>query len=336
MACFICESIEQNLINVNSEFTRFSKTSFKEIICAFVTKQYEFEIYDEDMICQTCKMLLEHLDKYYSKAREIENIFMAQIYRKYQVESIESHIYNINDKQLRLFNLVPFTKQCVYTCEECGFVTNFEDCIVPHYKFHEENARENDATEDNEDQQLAVCDICLTTAADENSITFHNELFHKSTSNVKLEIGKIEVDENTINYTDTTSELNKTQEYDEQYIDEPRTDFISNDGCGIQSEVQLAEIVHLRCPLCEYCSLQFFGMKNHIAIIHGKLSFKYERKSCLLCDTIFNDLNDIILHAKSHPETTYKCCVCALVGNLKICSNFILITRYFFFVRYIY
>lgn len=315
MACFICETIDQNLINVNSELTRFSKTAFKEIICTFVTKQYEFEIYDEDMICQTCKMLLENLDKYYSKAREIENICMAQIYRKYQVESIESHIYNINEKQLRLFNLVPFTKQRVYTCEECGFVTNYEDCIVPHYKFHEENTRQNDATEDN--NEVIICDICLTTVADENSIMFHNELFHKSMSNAKLEIGKIEIDENTTSSTDSTSELNKTLQYDEQYIDEPRTDLLSNDVCGMQSEVQLEEIVHLRCSLCDYCSLQFIGMRNHIAIVHGKLSFKYERKSCQLCGAIFNNLNDIIKHAESHPETTFKCCVCALVGTLK-------------------
>lgn len=318
MSCFICESIDQNLINVNSEFTKFSKIVFKEIVCAFVTKHYEFEIYDEDVMCQTCKILLDNLDEYYYKARQIENICMAQIYRKYQVETRESHIYDINEKQLRLFNMVPFTKQCVYTCEQCGFVTNYEDCIVPHYKFHEDNDGQNDTCEDeddNENQQLYECDICSTTVSGKNLMAFHSELFHNSRPIIKSELIKIETDVDAQNSMNFSSEINAAAKDEKQYVEEPRPDLLADDVCGMQSEIQLAEIVHLRCPLCEFCSLQIIGIKNHIVTAHGKLSFKSEWNWCNMCEVTFNNLNDIILHAECHPETTFKCCVCALVSN---------------------
>lgn len=308
MSCFICEIPGPRLFNVKLSQTSCTNTTYSDLIRTFVWKSYEFEIFDEDAVCQTCCTLLEELDRFYSKSREIESILMTQICRKYQVDVNESPVYAVNEQQLQLFSLIPFAKSREYRCHKCSFATAHADCLVPHYKLHdiEENGHEDQPIE----EYAFQCRFCDAFLADENLLEFHVELFHTEKTANESELDYEHFDVAPVSATTYgKAETDTNSESNEYHADAIEHDIDADD----QAEVKIEEIVHLRCPVCAFCCIQQKAMDNHVRAIHGRRSFKQERPKCQFCDDLFDNMMSLVEHSKNHPEISFKCCVCDMV-----------------------
>lgn len=288
MSCFICGLADEQLFSVDLSQTNDGKIIYSDLIQSFVKDQYEFAIFADDVVCQTCCVLLEELNEYQSKADEIKNLLMTQICRKYQVEANDtSQIYSLNEKHLDLFNLIPFVqKSKKYNCRKCSFTTEHADCLVPHYKWHESEEKVDVKQEFNV-EHVYQCSYCEALLANRDLLKFHNRLFHAENGD-EFEVLDAKL---SIEYVDPA--IMETQ-----------------NECDAE---RVVEIDHLRCPLCEFCSHQSAGVQMHIRNVHAKRSFRRNRVRCQHCDTLFSNLTDIIEHSTAHPELIYKCCACEMV-----------------------
>lgn len=320
MSCFICEIAEERLFNVKSSLTTVSNSTYYDLIRTFVWKTYQFEIFDEDAVCQTCCVLLEELESFYSKSSEIESVLMAQICRKYQVDMNETPVYEINNQHLQLFNLVPFTKRDIYSCHKCSFFTIHEDCLVPHYKLHE--VADSVVKEEPIEEHLFQCTICETLLANMDLLQFHIQLFHNDIAeNLKETIA--ETMDEKYNMTIISGIVEDEEEimHGEEHFSkhtEPQSDAANE----VYPEIKIEEIVHSRCPLCEFCCVQPEIMDKHVRSVHGRRSFRLQRVKCQHCVAMFDNLNSLIKHASVHQEKSYKCCSCEMVGLSKFFELF--------------
>lgn len=343
MSCFICDATGDPFFSAKLSHTSSSKTSFSEVIRSFVGKFHEFEILDDDLICQTCITLLEELDELNSKSLQVERILMAQIYRKYHVDTDDRPIYDIKEKQLQIFDLNPFSKQAAYQCqmEKCQFSTKFEDSLIPHWKFHEALSNQTVKAENNKPQMMLYqCSVCSTAFSVVNLLAFHMELFHSDKIvRPSLEIDALDAAESDTVYKhephpmigdvldiDDTPELNEANaetgidadpEVDAETDTAPEYDDVDDyqDSDETRPEIQVDQDEYLRCPICEFCAVQADAMVSHIEGKHGHINFQKERRKCQFCRAIFSELNDIIGHLLSHPEVVYNCTICGQVSN---------------------
>lgn len=327
MSCFICDATRDPFFSAQLSHTSSTKTSFSEVIRTFVGKFHEFEILEDDLICQTCIMLLEELDELHSQSQQIERMLMTQIYRKYNVDSDDPPIYEIKEEQLQIFNLSQFCKQAEYKCVQCPFSTPNEDSIIPHWKLHKALNGQTKKPEKNKmSVKLYQCSVCSTAFSVVNLLAFHMELFHSD----KIERSTLEIDrldaietdivKNELNFTVDALEIDRPDENEIEVDTETLADYRDDEDDDYQDvddnskpEIQVDQDEYLRCPICEFCAVQANAMLSHIQDKHGRINFQTERRKCQFCDVIFREESGIIDHLMTHSEVVYNCTICGQV-----------------------
>lgn len=290
MSCFICNIVDEQLFNVELSQTNDGKVIYSDLLRSLVKDSYEFEIFADDAVCPTCCVLLEEIYKFKTKAQEIENILMTQIYRKYQVEATEPPIYSVNEQHLELFNLLPFAQKSLYNCHKCSFSTEYVDCLVPHYKLHESEANV-DVKQELLDEHVFQCTHCEELLANIGLLRFHMRLFHPEAS--------IE-----------------DADYSIEIVDAEETAEVDSDAKKSTIDDRVEEINHLRCPLCEFCSVQSQKIRTHLRGVHAKRSFRHARVQCQYCDSLFTSFDSMVAHSTAHPERIFKCVACDMVMSI--------------------
>lgn len=128
MSCFICDLVTSETHKIFETITLYRGIPLYNVLYDFISKYFDVEIDDADIVCDTCNTLLDALDRFRCEFDNVERMLQLQITQKYKLNEIEvcrlaKHFHKGTNKR--------------FGCVECSFETDFADCLMPHSWLHE-------------------------------------------------------------------------------------------------------------------------------------------------------------------------------------------------------
>lgn len=177
MTCFICDlRSTPNVYNINKIRSKYRNIPLTEIIYEFIGNSFEINVSDDAVICGTCKLLLDTIDEYNIQMENIENLLMKQIRRTYKLNDDETQICTLDAETIKLFT--KGSSENRFSCVECTFQTNIQDCLIPHSWMHTKNQERTTVSRNNHHIADHICFHCNLSFPNENWFQSHNFLFH--------------------------------------------------------------------------------------------------------------------------------------------------------------
>lgn len=289
LKCFICDQqTDNNGVFINKTQTEKSGKEYQQMLKNVIGESCTITIFDTDVFCQTCKVLIEELDSLQCESHSVTEMLSRQVFRKYNIKDTSGIILNVDVSSAETFEY----REDNFCCLKCDFMTNFQDALSPHYKLHEiqdriDKENENDIIvyspeppESNEpiieqiiEENKVTCSRCKQIF---NSVkSLGNHLVECLTKNNNLSINR------------------KTPENPDKEI-----------------EVMTKEY------FCTICQANFFAedtFQEHVASHCSSLiDLPTPEHKCRICSKNFNDFFELLSHLKSHQSIElFKCPFCS-------------------------
>lgn len=203
MSCFVCDSVTPETHKILEE------TPLCNVLYDFISKSFDVEIYDADIVCDACKTILDAMDHFRCELVALEQMLQLQITRKYKLN--EPQVYRLDDQSARRYRKGESHR---FACVECSFETDFVDCLSPHNWIHEHQGgfvkSSSSVLDFTSDCETNVCPRCNVSFSTNELLELHSLEFHhvdetqtKPFVSIKIEtdseINDDDDDETTIN-----------------------------------------------------------------------------------------------------------------------------------------
>lgn len=172
MSCFICDLVTSETYKIFDTITLYRGIPLYNVLYDFISKYFDVEIDDADIVCNTCNTLLDALNRFRCEFDNVERMLQSQITRKYklketQVCRLTKHFHKGTNKR--------------FGCVECSFETDFVDCLMPHNWLHEHQTDfVNTSTASLVDHSFGtnICDNCNVDFSTSELLELHLLEFH--------------------------------------------------------------------------------------------------------------------------------------------------------------
>lgn len=132
MSCFICDLVASETHKIVDTRTSYRGIALDNVLYDFISKYFDVEIDDGDIVCDTCAALLDAMDRFRCELDNVESMLQLQITRKYKLNEVQ--LCRLDDRTARRFRKGTYQR---FACVECSFETDFVDCLIPHSWRHE-------------------------------------------------------------------------------------------------------------------------------------------------------------------------------------------------------
>lgn len=212
MSCFICDLRTPESHKILRTMTSYRGVPLYNLLYDFISKYFDVEVDDEDMVCTTCCALLDALDRLRCELDNVEQMLQLQITRKYKL-SEANRMCRLDERTAKLFRRGVNRR---FACVQCLFEVDFADCLLPHSWFHDQKIDLiNNCVETWFDCSLATndCADCTLSFGTNAILQSHLREFHADSepifdaSDVQLNIDADSENDESINYVyegDTT------------------------------------------------------------------------------------------------------------------------------------
>lgn len=290
MSCFICDGKQTQFLNIYDTITEKRKVPLYQIIYDFVGKHCEVTINNHDIICETCNFLLNQLEQYYFDTKNVENMLMKQMYRKYKIDCDDLLLYDLNENVLETFEYSEM--KSTFPCLKCSFEALHTDELVPHARSHEMDLGKKCVLSSSPKIACSVCNLSFTK---NELLKFHFLVFHFKR---KLSC------ENTIENDDEFErkiKSNETEYLDDSYDSEP-------DG-NLSTQEIVKPIENFACGFCDFKTNSAVDIQTH-SFDHQSLE---QPMTCKTCSKYFTKISDLIEHVTYHRSNYFQCSLCEKV-----------------------
>lgn len=329
LKCFICDQqADNNGVFINKTKTEKSGKEYQQMLKNVIGESCTITIFDTDVFCQTCKVLIEELDSLQCESQSVTEMLSRQVFRKYNIKDTSEIILNVDVASAETFEY----RVNNFCCLKCDFTTNLQDGLSPHYKLHEIQDRidresENDiivyspeppecdepTMEQIIEENKVTCSRCKQIFNSVKSLGIH--LVECLKKNNSLSINRKTFPENLdMEIKDITKEyfctICQTNFFAEDTFQEHVTNHCSN----------LIDPVN-KCRICFKNFNDFFELLSHLKN-HQSIGFY----KCPFCSFKNETLEDVILHIKNDhkkqqiPDLDIKFPNLQILYNCKFCG----------------
>lgn len=175
MSCFICDLVSSETHSIIDTRTLYRDMPLDNVVYDFISKYFDVEIEDEDIVCDTCVALLEALDRFRCELEDVERMLLLQINRKYKLG--EAQICPVDDETAQRYQKGTYQR---FACVDCSFETDFADCLMPHSWRHDyqPDFKKRSPIETDHLLDADVCSVCDLAFSCGELLESHFHEFH--------------------------------------------------------------------------------------------------------------------------------------------------------------
>lgn len=175
MSCFICGLVSYETHSIIDTRTLYRDITLDNVVYDFISKYFDIEIEDEDIVCDTCVALLEALDRLRCELEDVERMLLLQVNRKYKLG--EARVCPMDDRTAQRYQKGTYER---FACVECSFETDFADCLMPHSWRHDyqPDFKKRSPIETDHSIDADVCSVCDLVFSCGELLEWHFQEFH--------------------------------------------------------------------------------------------------------------------------------------------------------------
>lgn len=287
LKCFICDQpADSNCVFINKTKTDKSGKEYHEMLKNVIGESCTITIFDSDVFCQTCKVLIEELDSLQCESQSVTEMLSRQVFRKYNIKDTSEIVLNVDVASAETFEY-GINNFC---CLKCDFTTSFQDAISPHYKLHEIQDRIERESENEiiaySPEPIEFDEPIAEEIIEENKVSCSRcKKIFNSVKLLGVHLVECLTKSNNLSINRKTSEVSKD-------VDDLKKEYF--------------------CTICQTHFITEDTFQEHVQNHCSNLIELSSLHKCRICFKNFNDFFDLLTHLKNHQNVgIYKCPFCS-------------------------